>query len=129
MERSERAKLINRFADRIEERIARGLSIGAVVAVTLLVIGLVLMVATGVTPDAAAYPSFEPSRLIGDVLALRPEGFLWAGILVVIATPVLRVVAELIGFAARRDREMALTAAAILVVIAVSVLTALATDG
>ncbi|MGZ9276188.1 MAG: DUF1634 domain-containing protein [Candidatus Limnocylindrales bacterium] len=115
--------------DRIEGRIARVLSIGAVIAVVLLVVGIGLMVASGIEPDRAVFPVFDPARLVGDLVTLRPEGFLWAGILVVIATPVIRVIGELVGFAIRGDRTMAAVAAAILVIVTASVAVAVILEG
>lgn len=115
-------------ADRVELRVARVLSIGAVLAVGLLLIGIVLMLGEGISPDADSFPVFDPALVVGDLLALRPAGFLWAGIVVVIATPVVRVVGELVGFWLRRDRRMALVAAGVLAVIAVSVITALVSE-
>jgi uncharacterized membrane protein len=112
-------------ADRIELAIAGILGVTTVVAMTLLLAGVALMIASGVGFESATFPVFDPARVVGDMLGLRPEGFLWAGIVVVVLTPVLRVVGELVGFALRRDRTMALVAAAILVVVAVSVITAL----
>lgn len=111
--------------DRIEVRIARVLSAGAVVAVALLLAGIVLMAVRGVAPDVPDYPPFDPGSIIGDMLALRPAGFLWAGIVVVIVTPIIRVVGELVGFSLRRERGLALTAAAILIVVGTSVAAAL----
>jgi uncharacterized membrane protein len=115
-------------ADRIELAIARTLSAGAVLAVGLLLVGIVLMLGEGISPDAATYPVFDPSAVVADLLALRPAGFLWAGILVVIATPILRVVGELVGYGLRKDRAMTMVAAATLLVIVVSVVTALAAE-
>jgi len=112
-------------ADRIELAIAGILGVTTVVAMVLLLAGVALMLASGVSFDSATFPVFDPARVVGDILALRPEGFLWAGIVVVVLTPVLRVTGELVGFALRRDRTMALVAAAILVVVAVSVVTVL----
>lgn len=113
-------------ADRIELAIAGILGVTTVVAMALLLAGVALMLASGVSFESATFPVFDPTQVVGDILALRPEGFLWAGIVVVVLTPVLRVIGELVGFALRRDRTMALVAAAILVVVAVSVVTALA---
>jgi uncharacterized membrane protein len=110
--------------DPIERKIARILSIGAVVAITLLVIGIALMIVEGVGPETVGFPAFHLERLVDDLVHLRAAGFLYAGILVVIATPVVRVSGELIGFAIRREREMALVAAAILLVVVVSVVVA-----
>jgi uncharacterized membrane protein len=114
-------------ADRIEITIARVLGLGALVAVILLAVGVGLMVALGVDPEAMTFPALDPATLLADILALRPEGFLWAGLVVVIATPVARVIGELVGFVMRGDRAMALVAAGILVVIGLSVAAAMAT--
>ncbi len=111
--------------DPIERRLARILSLGAVLAITLLVIGLVLMIVEGVGPEASTFPAFHPERLVDDLVHLRAAGFLYAGILVVVATPVIRVVGELIGFAIRGERVMAAVAALILLVVATSVIAAI----
>lgn len=115
--------------DRIELRIARVLTSGAVVSVVLLGIGVALMITGGIDPGASAFPVFDPGRLLGDLVALRPEGFLYAGIIVVIATPIARVLGELIGFSLRGERVMAVVAVAILAVIALSVLVAALGEG
>ncbi len=115
--------------DVVEARIARVLSAGAVLAVALLVVGLVLMAAQGVDPQAATFPLFDPAALIGDLLALRPQGFLWAGILVVIATPIVRLAGEALAFGRRGEGGLALVAVGVLVVVAASVVLALAVQG
>lgn len=115
--------------DVVEARIARVLSAGAVLAVALLVVGLVLMAAQGVDPQAVAFPLFDPAALIGDLLALRPQGFLWAGILVVIATPIVRLAGEALAFGRRGEGGLALVAVGVLVVVAASVVLALAVEG
>lgn len=97
------------------------LGVGSVIAVCLLLVGVALMLAAGVPPDATDFPVFDPSRVVGDLVALRPEGFLWAGILVVVATPILRVLGEVIGFGVAGERWLAAVALGILVVIAASV--------
>lgn len=117
------------MSDRLETRIARLLSVGALVAVALLTIGIVLMATNGISPDVAAYPTFDPATVVADLLSLEPAGFLWAGLIVVVATPVVRVVGEIIAFSIRRDRPMALVAVGTLAVIVVSIVTALAAEG
>jgi uncharacterized membrane protein len=66
-------------------------------------------------------PAFDARRLVDDVLAARPAGVIWIGLLVVVATPSARVAASLIGFARRGDRAMVAIASLVLIVIAVSV--------
>jgi uncharacterized membrane protein len=112
----------------LEHAIARLLTIGTYASIGLLAAGVVLMAARGVGPLSGG-PAFDPSRLLPDVAALRPEGFLWLGLVAVVATPAARVVASLVGFARRGERTMAAVAASILVVIVVSVALATAFEG
>jgi uncharacterized membrane protein len=105
----------------LERTIGRVLVVGALVGVAFLLVGVGLMVADGISPTSGTATGFDATRLVSDLLAGRPEGFLWAGIAVLIATPVVRVVGELAAFAYRRDRVMAAVAAAILGIICLGV--------
>jgi uncharacterized membrane protein len=105
----------------LELVIARLLNIGALTSVTLLAIGVVLAAANGLSPIDSTLPPFDPSQIIPRLLALEPEGFLWLGLVFVIATPASRVLASLIGFAAAREWLMALISLAVLLVIATGV--------
>jgi uncharacterized membrane protein len=104
----------------LERSIARLLTIGTYASVALLVMGVVLMLANGVAPRSGG-PAFNLTKLVPDLLALRPAGFIWLGLVAVVATPAARVLAALIGYARRRDRTMSIVAALILAVIALSV--------
>ena len=64
------------------------------------------MAAAAPGPLARPFPPFDPGKLVPDVIALRGQGFLWLGLLVVVVTPAARVLASLIGFALERDRRM-----------------------
>jgi len=104
----------------LERSVARLLTGGTYLSIGLMAVGVVLMLVDGVSPLAVA-PPFDPSTIPADILALRPVGFLWLGLLVILATPLARVAASGIGFAAAGERRMALVAVAILAVIAVGV--------
>jgi uncharacterized membrane protein len=106
----------------LESSIGRLLTIGTYGSVALIAIGTILLIGAGRSPLDAA-PALDPARLPSDLLRLQPAGFLWLGILGVIATPATRVAAALVGFARSGERRMALVAAAILVVIAIGVAT------
>jgi uncharacterized membrane protein len=113
-------------AARFERRLGR-LLIGVTwVAVVLLAIGTTLLLIAGISPLAGG-PPFDPSQLVPDLLALEPAGFLWLGILVVIATPLSRVAGAAVGFIKRGEPLMAVISLAILGVIAISILAAQAT--
>ena len=107
----------------LERSIARLLSGGTYLAIALLAIGFALMLVNGISPLDPS-PPFDVRQIPADILALRPSGFLWLGLIVVIATPSSRVIASLIGYARDGDRRMVVVATAILVVIATSVVIA-----
>jgi uncharacterized membrane protein len=116
----------SRQAARFERRLGRLLLVVTWVAVVLLAIGTVLLLVAGISPLAAG-PPFDPSQLVPDLRALEPAGFLWVGILVVIATPLSRVAGAAVGFIKRGEPIMAVISLAILCVIAISILAAQAT--
>jgi uncharacterized membrane protein len=107
----------------LDHAIARLLTYGTYVSVALLAVGAVVMFARRIAPFAGG-PPFRPELVLDDVIHLRAAGFLWLGLIAVIATPTARVVAALIGFVRRGERTMALVAALVLAVIALSVVLA-----
>jgi uncharacterized membrane protein len=109
-----------------ERRIGRLLIVVTYVAVALLVVGVALLIAAGISPLAGG-PPLDLETLVADLVALAPSGFLWLGLIVVIATPISRVIAAAIGFGRAGDRLLVLVAWAILLTIAISVVSALAT--
>jgi uncharacterized membrane protein len=113
----------------VENVIARLLLGGSVVGIVLLSVGVVLMAVNGISPESTVFPVVDPGTMVSDIVALRPEGFLWAGIVILIATPIARVIGELITYTVRGDRVLALVAVAILGVIALSVVAALVVEG
>jgi uncharacterized membrane protein len=110
----------------IERQVARLLTIGSYVAVALLTIGFLLMLAEGRSPLEGG-PALDLRGIPADVLALRPAGFLWLGLLAVVAAPVARVAVALVGYVRGGEREMALVATLVLAVIALGVALALVT--
>jgi uncharacterized membrane protein len=107
--------------DQLDRTIARLLTVGTYVSIALLAAGVAAMVAASISPlDRAA--GFDLSRIASDLGRLRAEGFLWLGLVVVIATPSARVLASLLGYVRAGDRIMVLIAALILAVITLSVI-------
>jgi uncharacterized membrane protein len=113
---------------RLEQSIGRLLTGGSYAAIVLLAIGFVLMLANGLGPLSGG-PTFDVTAVPGDLLALRPAGFLWVGLIVVVATPASRVLASLVGYRRRGEWRMAVVAVFILLVILLSVVTATALEG
>lgn len=112
----------------LDRTIARLLTSGTYLSVALLAVGVALMAATGLSPLDGTVSTIDPGRMVADVLALRPLGFLWLGLLAAIATPLARVAVSLVGYVRGGETRMALTAAAILVVVAAAVVLGLAAE-
>ena len=110
---------------RAEWRIGRLLIAMTYTSVAILVIGVGLMVAAGISPLAGG-PPFDPGDLVAQLQARSPAGFLWLGLIVVIATPIARVIGAALTFGLHRQWIMVGIAIAILVVIAAGVAIALA---
>jgi uncharacterized membrane protein len=106
----------------LEAAIGRLLVVGIWTAMALVLVGVVLMLATGVDPLAhGAIPPFHLAQIPADLLALKPEGFLWAGIVLVILLPIGRVIVAGLAFVAERDWRLALVSFLVLLVVLVSI--------
>jgi uncharacterized membrane protein len=104
----------------LDRTVGRLLSIGTYVSILILAIGCILMFAYRIDPLAGG-PPLQPGLIVDDITNLRPAGFIWLGLLALLATPIFRVVVSLAGFVSRGERTMSIVAALILVVIALSV--------
>ena len=110
--------------DSLEPALARVLQVGTYASMALITVGVVLLLGAGVSPLAGA-PGLAPERILPDIAAGRPEGFLWLGILGMVATPLLRVVGALLGFWRRGEQRMVVVALLVLAVVAVGVIVGL----
>jgi uncharacterized membrane protein len=100
--------------------LAHVLQVGTYISIGLIGIGSLLLLAEGGSPIAGG-PPLALERVVPDLLAFRPAGFLWVGIVGVLATPGLRVLRALFGFWRRGEVRMALVALLVLVIVAVGV--------
>ena len=108
-----------------ERQIGRLLILFTFVSVTLLLVGVLLLLAAGISPLDGG-PPLDLSTLLSEVVALGPAGFLWLGLMAVIVTPMSRVVLAAITFGRAGDWSMVWIACAILAIIATGVATAAA---
>ena len=107
-------------APALEAALAHVLQLGTYVSVALIAVGSILMLASGGSPLDGG-PPLRVEDVVADLVALRPGGFLWAGIVGVLSTPALRVIRALLGFIRRGEQRMAAVALLVLVVIVVGV--------
>ena len=109
----------------IETTVARLLVAGTYLAIGLVLVGVIGMLAAGVDPFAhGAPPPFDLAQIPAEILALNPLGFLWLGLVLVLALPIGRVVVAGIGFLAAGDRRLALVSLGVILVVMASVLAA-----
>ena len=91
---------------------------GVLVSVAVLLFGFILVGAkNAVLPDH----SVPPRSLIPQLVQFTPAGFLSLGVLVLIATPMVRVLLSLLSFAEDRDRTYVLMTGIVLVNLLISV--------
>jgi uncharacterized membrane protein len=107
-----------------ERSIGRLLIIATYLAVGLLAVGGVLMIGSGIDPRSGG-PNLDLATLGAQVTSLQPAGFLWLGLLAVIAAPLGRVIIAAIAYARDGDRLMVGVSIAILLVIAVGIVSAI----
>ena len=106
-----------------ERRIGRVLIAMTFVSVMLLTVGVVLLFGAGTSPLAGG-PGLDIASIGSDIVALQPSGFLWLGLLAVIAAPISRVAVAAFAYARSEDWQMVAVSAAILAIIVVGVATA-----
>ena len=105
--------------DPIERTIHRVLQLGIAVSVVLLAIGLVLDAARGEGLSTKVVPVAD---LPAALASLDPAAFLSLGLIVLIATPFVRVGGSIVTFARQHDRRYVVVTSVVLAVMLVSVL-------
>ncbi len=97
------------------------LIVGIVTAAILLLIGFALDVFRGTTDLLAMPGRFAYGGLLGDLAEGDGSAFIVLGVLVLVFTPIARVVVSFAHFAATRDRAFTAITAFVLAVLALSV--------
>jgi uncharacterized membrane protein len=113
----------------VESVIGRVLVVGTYVAMLFILIGVLGMLVDSINPMShAILAPFDLAAIPGDILALRPVGFLWLGILTVIALPIGRVIFAGISLLAAGERRLALVSLGVLLVVITSIVAAIGLD-
>lgn len=110
---------MSRPRDEASRAASLALRAGTGSSLLLIAAGLLAALARREPLPVEAPPAAE---LLRDALAGRPDGLLSLGLVLLLLTPALRVVALAWQFARRREWEMLAVSAAVLAVLAVSVL-------
>ena len=110
-----------RGRDAVVDRISALLGAGTLVIVLTVAVGSLLLVLAGRTPVTEQGPALDAARIPGDLVALRPEGWLWLGLLLTVTLPIARVLLALLGFLRNGEQRMGAVSIATLGVLAVSI--------
>ena len=105
--------------DPIERKIHRVLQVGIAVSVLLLAMGLVLDALRGEGISTRVVPVADLPAALG---SLDPAAFLSLGLIVLIATPFVRVGGSIVTFARQHDRRYVVITSIVLAVMLLSVL-------
>jgi uncharacterized membrane protein len=117
-------------ARRLESTISRLLVAGTYLAMALILVGVLLMLAAGIDPLAhGGVPPFDLASIPAEIAAGDPLGFLWLGLVAVLALPLGRVLVAGVGFLAARDLRLALVSLAVLLVVVGSIVAAIRLEG
>jgi uncharacterized membrane protein len=116
---------------RIEVTIGGLLRVGVLLAAAIVMAGGLLYLAQSYS-HPVSYRVFQPDgpelRTVGGILhsamGLHSEGLMQLGLLVLIATPIARVIFAVIGFALERDRLYVLVSLIVLAVLLFSLMNA-----
>jgi uncharacterized membrane protein len=106
-----------------ERRIGRLLIAMTYLSVALLTVGVGLLLGAGISPVSGG-PGLDLATIGSQLATFGPAGFLWLGLLAVIAAPIGRVLLAAVAYARSDDWQMVAVAVAILAVIAFGVVTA-----
>lgn len=109
-----------RHGESLELTVGRLLTGATWTGVGLIGSGVALMLLQDVSP-LAAMPVLTPGSVLAALLALRPEGPLAIGLVVLVASPALRVVGALVGYGRDGERRMVAISIAILAVLVISI--------
>jgi uncharacterized membrane protein len=104
--------------DPIERMVSRVLGIGVAAAVVLMLTGLVLGLLDG---DGIPTHVVALGDLLPGLRGLDPAAYLSLGLLVLVATPFVRVAGSIVTFALERDRRYVLVTAVVLAVMCLGV--------
>jgi len=104
--------------ERINRVLHKVLLTGMVLSMATMMVGLLLYIASG-SGDDKTIPFDD---LLGELANGTPLAIVQLGILMLIATPLMRVVAATVVFAAEKDRQFVLISLFVLIMIAVAMM-------
>ncbi len=112
--------------EHLYERLALVLTVGIIVSIGIIIFGFLVLIVKGET-TTSHIPNL--AHLITGLLNLDASSIIWFGTLILILTPIARVVTSTILFIDERDTRYFLITLTVLILIIVSFLIGLALNG
>lgn len=111
-----------RFSEERSERAIAGvLRYGSLISTLIMALGLGLMLLRGPATSLAAYHGIRLSVLLPLVVRFDPAALTELGVLLLLLTPLFRILVAMISFALERDLKYVLIALGVLVVVLLSI--------
>ena len=113
--------------ERFREMVSGVLIVGIVVSAAFIAVGFMAALAVGwqgslIGAAAATSATTDFSNLPGRLASLEPAAIAQLGLVTLLATPVARVAASVVGFALEGDRLYAAITSAVLLILLISIL-------
>lgn len=96
---------------------------GVIISSAIILLGVLLLLLSpgGLAVQAQTFPH-TLNQIWNSTLALQPQGIIVLGLLLLIATPVIRVIVSVIAFAVERDRQFIAISFLVLAILCLSFL-------
>lgn len=104
-----------------EHAISAVLRYGSLISTLVMAAGIVLMLATGDSVPASSYHGIHPTLLIPALIRLRPAAVIELGVLLLLFTPIFRIVVAVLSFALERDFKYVLISLGVLAIVLLSI--------
>jgi uncharacterized membrane protein len=130
-----------RDPDSMNQVIGQVLRYGTLVSAAVIIVGIVRLATSGAYSDVSAFLTYNPSviphgnysvtlsSIFGGLATLNAISLIEVGVILLIATPVSRVLISVLLFQAERDRQYVLITAVVLALLLFSMLVSPAIPG
>jgi len=107
--------------DKGEKAIALVLRYGALVSTLIMALGIAVTLLRGPAGSLAASHRLRPALLLSQLMRLDAAAVTEVGVLLLLLTPIVRIVAAVVTFAIERDTRYVLISLGVLAVISLSI--------
>lgn len=104
-----------------EKVIALVLRYGALISTIVMALGLCLALLEGSAGSLASYQRLQPALLFSRLVRLEPAALTEVGVLLLLSTPIVRVVAAAVSFGLEREYKYVLVSLGVLTVVLLSI--------